>query len=62
MAKVIWNNGMDICIGLYSELTKKDFIEEIIETHKMMTGEDIRDDIESGIITLINNLIWQFEY
>ncbi len=58
MCKVLWNNEMDLCIGLTTELDKEEFIEEIRRTHFYLTGEQICT--ADGIIYEDED-IWKFE-
>lgn len=39
--KVLWNNEMNLAIGLKTELDKEEFLEVVEETHLELTGENI---------------------
>jgi hypothetical protein len=38
---VLWNNEMDICIGLATELDRNQFIQEARRTHLKLTNETL---------------------
>jgi hypothetical protein len=38
---VLWNNEMDICIGLATELDRNQFIQEARKTHLKLTNETL---------------------
>jgi hypothetical protein len=42
--KVLWNNEMDLCIGLKTELDRQDFIEIAKRMHIFLTGERLNDN------------------
>jgi hypothetical protein len=60
MNKVLWNNEMDYCIGLTTELSKEDFIEEASKTHIELTGEEL-DLAICEIDEVADNVIWRLE-
>ena len=60
MSKVLWNNEMDYCVGLTTEMDCLEFIEEAKRTHSDLTGADL---IEGGysIEKSENSMIWILE-
>jgi len=39
--RVLWNNEMNLAIGLRTELDNEEFLEVVEETHLELTGEKI---------------------
>jgi hypothetical protein len=59
MNKVLWNNEMDLCIGLKTEMDLDEFRDELKMVHYELTGESISSN--DGVITEVGGLIWKFE-
>lgn len=60
MNKVLWNNEMDYCIGLTTELSKEEFIEEASKAHTELTGEEL--DLGMCVIDEVaDSFIWKLE-
>ncbi|MEW9124573.1 MAG: hypothetical protein AB2421_17810 [Thermotaleaceae bacterium] len=58
--KVLWNNEMNLCIGLRTELDREEFIEELERTHYELSGDALSH--KEGKISVIDDMIWKFEY
>ncbi|MBB6218205.1 hypothetical protein HNQ80_004345 [Anaerosolibacter carboniphilus] len=56
---VLWNNEMDLCIGLMTEMDRDEFARDVLESHKMLTGESIRP--EDGEVSVVDHIIWKFQ-
>lgn len=58
MNKVLWNNEMDYCIGLATEMTRSEFIQEARKEHLKLTGDTLRKgDFE--VNEQPDNFVWR---
>lgn len=57
--KVLWNNEMNLCIGLTTEMDLDDFEAEAVRTHVELTGDILHpEDYE---ISCMNELVWRLD-
>lgn len=57
--KVLWNNEMDLCIGLLTELDCTEFIREAKKSHLELTGEHLIEG--TFAIEKVDKIIWKLE-
>jgi hypothetical protein len=57
--KALWNNEMDLCIGMITELDLDEFISQAKKSHLWLTGEAMPSKIE--VHPVHEHDIWKLE-
>lgn len=60
MSKVLWNNEMDYCVGLITEMDAEEFESEATRTHMELTG-DILHPEDYKVTYIQKHFIWVLE-